>query len=443
MGGAGKRGGWQTQDQGQGWDKPKWGYWHESWPSSPRAWAHAAAIRYDQVEVPDGKGAPATPPQQEIPEAGIGDSSFRKELQRCLTSATRADAKVRKIKEDLAKKKKQFAAYEQYMMNAFYKQKAAHEKDMQRLEQDIHNATAQGKEAAEQVQVLTLYGASTPMEADPAQGQAWEQLLQAHRPETARPPSDFLVAAYQMAQRAGIAPLTTLSAADASALTPVGLADSAEHAAPATALPPTTTTGFGPPGLEAVLTGPFAPSPNTALGMPSTSPVMSPGARVCGPDRDRVSSSVRFPGTDAGAAKDLGAICQTGWLYSSFADRRRSALWCSGSFWRSSCDGGACYSLGCPDASSRRCGATDLGSHVDLACLTSQNQQGKGSTWMSIAGRSRFSCSTVRLEVPMLLSVCQALRAFDTPGRGCLLRSMACDTVERFLHDHVVSEGNP
>ena len=168
MGGAGKRGGWQTQDQGQGWDKPKWGYWHESWPSSPRAWAHAAAIRYDQVEVPDGKGAPATPPQQEIPEAGIGDSSFRKELQRCLTSATRADAKVRKIKEDLAKKKKQFAAYEQYMMNAFYKQKAAHEKDMQRLEQDIHNATAQGKEAAEQVQVLTLYGAG----ARPSMGTA-------------------------------------------------------------------------------------------------------------------------------------------------------------------------------------------------------------------------------------------------------------------------------
>ncbi|CAE7466685.1 ANK1, partial [Symbiodinium sp. CCMP2456] len=196
---------WQSQDQS--WNQPqgKWQYWSGSWPSSPR-WQRGASsrdteLRYDSVDVSSSGVEPQPVRTMEHMEAtfGEGGTVLAQEIQKSLNQARKADIRVRKVRESVELRKKQWAAYARQMKNSFLKQRQSHEADLKKLEQEEAEATAAGRDAAEHMQALALYGVAPVAEEGQPHDTAWEQLLTAAEPE--QPASEFLSRALATARQ--------------------------------------------------------------------------------------------------------------------------------------------------------------------------------------------------------------------------------------------------
>ncbi|CAE7222375.1 unnamed protein product [Symbiodinium sp. CCMP2592] len=188
-------------------------YWRGSWPLSPRSQRSqqfSAETRYDQVPVPGrrssgGSAGQAGNPQpaEAAPEGSGEGSEFRKELQRLLTQAKRADGKIYKLQDDREHRRQQWEYYERGMKLAFLKQQQAFEADLKRLDAEIQTAGSTGREAAERMQALALYGMLPKTEVDAPEEAAWDNMMANCAVEPERPASGFLAAAMEAVRALG------------------------------------------------------------------------------------------------------------------------------------------------------------------------------------------------------------------------------------------------
>eukprot|EP00439_Symbiodinium_sp_Y106_P017696 s772_g2.t1 len=171
---------WQqghSRGQGKGWD-----LWRGSWPSSQGQ--RQQEERYDKTVLPEPK-AQAQPSMELLAGAFVpgGSPSLMQEIQKQLTSARRADTKMRKLKEEQEHKTKLWKAYEEDMKKKFSKQKRLFEADLERIDQEAQHAAAQGQQAAQNVKDLVnlgKVGTPEPMDQDDA---AWDALVQQDQEE--------------------------------------------------------------------------------------------------------------------------------------------------------------------------------------------------------------------------------------------------------------------
>ena len=153
---------------------PSWHVWPGAWGTSPKP---AYEVRYDQMPL-QGKGS--------------------KKETLTLTQARKADGKVRKLAEEEAQKRKQFAAYAAMMKQAFNQNQKQFAKDMARIAEERKVAETIGLNAARSV----LQGRQSPMEVEaPTETSAWHALL-TRAPEEEEPQDGYYAAAMLALQQA-------------------------------------------------------------------------------------------------------------------------------------------------------------------------------------------------------------------------------------------------
>ena len=82
-------------------------------------------------------------------------------MQKAFTAAKKADARVRKLKEELVHGKAQWTQYSKKLRARYAAQEKQREQDVKKLEENIRAATENGQEAAKQVQELAMSGTAT------------------------------------------------------------------------------------------------------------------------------------------------------------------------------------------------------------------------------------------------------------------------------------------
>ena len=174
QGGASDRHNWAPDYSRQ----PPWRLWHGAHSASPK---NAARPHYDQVTVPGYKGAGkhAYNDEEETP-----DFQLRREVQKALSAARKADQKVRKLREERQLREAQWTQFQKEARAAFLAEKTRFQGAMERLEQDIQQTTAQGREASALIQTLVARGpAALPArQPDPAEDEGWEELTKEEEP---------------------------------------------------------------------------------------------------------------------------------------------------------------------------------------------------------------------------------------------------------------------
>ena len=132
------------------------------------------------------------------PEGGL-----RRDLQRALTAAKKADQKARKIQETITTRREQWGLYEKQMKNAFNAQKKQFDQDIKRMEKDLEAAHSAGQQAiadfTTEVQEL-MSGTRSAPQAD-ASERAWDDLIGG--PDMEVEPAGYYAEALALAGRAG------------------------------------------------------------------------------------------------------------------------------------------------------------------------------------------------------------------------------------------------
>ncbi|CAE7844688.1 unnamed protein product, partial [Symbiodinium microadriaticum] len=192
--------GWQKQQQyGQREvDGRPWRLWQGAWSASPKGSGGAGSRpRYDQMPLPSdstaGRAADTDPER-----AGRGE--FMKEIQRIVTTARKADGRVRRLMDERSRREAQWKEFERKSRSDFLEEKHKYVADLQKLEDDIEAAKKQGVDASTEVQQLVATGMrarEAPLSAEAPDD--WDTLLTA---EGAEAPSGFLQDALAAAERA-------------------------------------------------------------------------------------------------------------------------------------------------------------------------------------------------------------------------------------------------
>ncbi|CAE7243279.1 unnamed protein product [Symbiodinium sp. CCMP2592] len=153
---------WQPDEDWShsGGQERSWSLWKGAWPKSPTPNNRSTTqLRYDQVD-PGSEHWDYNQTWSEQPEEQIPSDlpvAFR-EIQRALTQARKADARVRKLRADVTYRQAQFVKYENMMKQAFAKNHKQYEQDLAKLQDEIQNASEAGRTATKDVQMLVLYG---------------------------------------------------------------------------------------------------------------------------------------------------------------------------------------------------------------------------------------------------------------------------------------------
>ena len=170
---------WRKQPEGR--DDRSYQYWPGSWSVSPRH-RNNSADRYDQVQLDQetaSKRPSDTRPWRTAGQEVSEQTSVMAAIQKSLTSARKADGKVRRIQEDKKKKQRQWSQWVLEQKAKFAKQRKQYEEDLQRLDQELAETTAQGTAAALRVKEIVLGGAAAiqPQESVPETDVEWERLM--------------------------------------------------------------------------------------------------------------------------------------------------------------------------------------------------------------------------------------------------------------------------
>ncbi|CAE7236988.1 CFDP2 [Symbiodinium sp. KB8] len=243
----------------------RWQYWQGSWPRSPRE-----PTRYDQMPVQTehaSSSTDGTDVRMDAWDASSSGTALMQAIQKTLTSGRKAEGKVRRLREEIARRDAQWQAYVKSLKVKYSNQKKLHSTDIQKLRQDLQQATDHSQAAAQQVIQLVNGGLQPEPQESAVDDEGWEDLVASAEPPAN--PGDFMQAALLAAramQQAGRAGAGTDSARnpmqDARVVHgPPGGEPGATYAAP-------------PPGLtEAGLPEhPYQLSPSTGTIMPATSP---------------------------------------------------------------------------------------------------------------------------------------------------------------------------
>ncbi|CAE7939958.1 HERC1 [Symbiodinium sp. KB8] len=203
MGGGRKQG--KPWDKGGDWRQyqpPSWQVWRGAY-SPARKETPAPMLQYDQVALP-GSGSQSNrgARQNAVDDDEEPEGGLRRDLQKALTSAKKADQKARKIREHLTTRREQWSLYERQMKEAFNTQKKRYEQEVKRLEKDLESAHSAGQQAiadfTSEVQALVAGGARAAPAAP--QDSAWEDLIRA---DMEVEPSGYFAEALALAGRAG------------------------------------------------------------------------------------------------------------------------------------------------------------------------------------------------------------------------------------------------
>ena len=152
---------------------PPWRWWPGAF-SSPQARAKAGAVKYDQIAVP---GRNSSQPHQAVPEESYEGYGAMREVQKALTSARKADNRIRKLREDRAHKEQQWKLYQQKKKEEFLQEERRYKADQQRIEEDIMAQMKLGEESARLVQTLVTHGCAARTEPLVEAEGAWEAML--------------------------------------------------------------------------------------------------------------------------------------------------------------------------------------------------------------------------------------------------------------------------
>ena len=173
---------------------PPWRLWPGAYTASPKA----TRLHYDQVVVPGYK----MPGKQALgaEEEESADFQLRKEVQKALSLARKADLRVRKLREEKQLREAQWLQYQKEARTAFLQEKARFQTAVERLDQEIQQTTTNGKEASAMIQTLVARGpAALPTPAAETEADSgWAELT---REEDANMEAGFLRDAMMAARR--------------------------------------------------------------------------------------------------------------------------------------------------------------------------------------------------------------------------------------------------
>ena len=161
--------GWQSQD----WSSYSSQAGH---PSKPWAAPQQNGVQYDQMQLPSDAGARKGKGKAHMVTETAESSDTLRDIQRAVTSARRADGRVRRLKEDRQLKTEQWKLYEQNHKEEYLRQKQRYEAALKKIEVDIQEATRLGQEAAQEVQDIANGRKPAPPPAL-ATDQAWDALM--------------------------------------------------------------------------------------------------------------------------------------------------------------------------------------------------------------------------------------------------------------------------
>ncbi|CAE7656240.1 unnamed protein product [Symbiodinium microadriaticum] len=242
----------------------------ESSSNGPIGPANTRKNEYDQMPVQTehaSSSTDGTDVRMDAWDASSSGTALMQAIQKTLTSGRKAEGKVRRLREEIARRDAQWQAYVKSLKVKYSNQKKLHSTDIQKLRQDLQQATDHSQAAAQQVIQLVNGGLQPEPQESAVDDEGWEDLVASAEPPAN--PGDFMQAALLAAramQQAGRAGAGTDSARnpmqDARVVHgPPGGEPGATYAAP-------------PPGLtEAGLPEhPYQLSPSTGTIMPATSP---------------------------------------------------------------------------------------------------------------------------------------------------------------------------
>ncbi|CAE7760739.1 unnamed protein product, partial [Symbiodinium sp. CCMP2456] len=245
--------------------------------------------RYDKIDLAEEQRGGG---RKGLQKGASGDAGVLQEVQKALTQARRADARLRKIQEEKAQRAKQWTIYKQNLKEKLFRQQAAYEQDLARLEEETITVTQTGQEAAARVRDVIVRGIEGAPRPEPAQDveEAWNAFMD--EDDEVPEQHGFLAEALQFArgrdirfEREVVAPEPAPAAGKGDRDPLSGLSGIFPGVKPGGSLgrPPTTSTeekiGDKPPSLEtatcsasdatggyAIPTlskGPYVPSPNS------------------------------------------------------------------------------------------------------------------------------------------------------------------------------------
>ncbi|CAE7940187.1 unnamed protein product, partial [Symbiodinium sp. KB8] len=152
-------------------------WWKTTWSgayASPKA---SNRPQYDSIVLPTNKDKKIS--REEV-RVDSRDSLLRREVQKALSQARKADNRVRKLRDEKDTREAQWAQYVKESREAYLKEKARYEGHLQRIDDEIKGTMEAGKEASAQVQSLILNGPPTgsdavrPMEEEDT---SWDALI--------------------------------------------------------------------------------------------------------------------------------------------------------------------------------------------------------------------------------------------------------------------------
>ena len=167
--------GWSAYDGQRSGGQPPWRVWSGAYAASPKV---AARPHYDAIVLHGDKHKKTI--KEELSLVESQDVLLRREVQKALSQARKADARVRRLKEERATREAQWDQYVKDSRDAFRAEKARHEKHLQRIEEEIKGTIEAGKEASTQVQELILNGPQRVEEATQPMGEtddSWDALI--------------------------------------------------------------------------------------------------------------------------------------------------------------------------------------------------------------------------------------------------------------------------
>ena len=187
-------------------DSHKEQYWRGAWALSPRSQANQQP-RYDQVQL-GGRGSKGnwdnTPPWSRGLEGETREQSTAQAVQKELTSAKKADSRLRRLHAEKELRAKQWEKFKDDQKRNFLKQRQLFGEDVERLDAEMQQAAEAGRAAAERMKLIVLQGVESvraPAAEAGSFDMEWERMMSAEEEVTA--PSAFLRDALRAAQSVG------------------------------------------------------------------------------------------------------------------------------------------------------------------------------------------------------------------------------------------------
>ena len=118
----------------------------------------------------------------------VGDGEMNREIQKSLTTAKKADIKLRKLQEEKAKRAAQWEAYAKSIKQKFIVQRKNFEKDLARIQDEITATLEAGQQASANLRRVVDQGVPTRMETSEEDEAHWTGLM---APAPEEPPSAF------------------------------------------------------------------------------------------------------------------------------------------------------------------------------------------------------------------------------------------------------------